>query len=292
MLEIKTNDVLINVFDDMTSIYKYIKETPRRKKARNESCENDYDFTKTHSFDEAVDLMRYGDDELYKHLLKEKKKIDIQKIIGNEIQKRKQHNDIIGFQPNVPAYLTNNPMTMININQNKTSQRILNILLNADVSAHVETDEVTQAGSVYLNAIDILEKLGYRCNLYLAYCVGNDANGQVPRLYMITKIKTDREPLNIKKTAFPIAHAGMFRRIGFRWIESCNCDLGENCDDITYRFNGYGHPNRKKDVMRNDLKKYLKKDFAIWSYQNVRSVSIKDALDELKSFGIELNLEF
>lgn len=291
MLEIKTNEILINVFDDMTSIYKYLKTTPRRKTAKKDSEQNGYSFTKTKSFNEAVDLMRYGDDELYKKILKDKKSLDIQRIIGNELKKAKQHNDVVGFQPNVPAYLTNNPMTMININQNKTSQRIINILLSADVSAYVDTDDVEKAGSVYLNAIDILERLGYRCNLYLGYCVNNRNHNNCNRMYMITKIKTDKEPLNIKKTAFPLAHASMFRRIGFGWIERCNCygDTDE-CDDITN--NGYGSPYRDTETITKELKKYLKKDFSIWSYQNADGVSIEGAIDSLKDCGIDLNLEF
>ena len=235
--------------------------------------------------------MRYGDEELYKRILKEKKNVDIQKIIGNAIQKKKQHNDIVGFQPNVPAYLTNNPLAMINMNQGKTSQRVLNILLNAGVSACVDRKDVEKAGSIYMNAIDILEKLGYRCNLYTADCTRNNVSGQCDRMYNITKLKTDKEPLNVKKMAFPMAHSGMLRRIGFRWIESCNCNNSNynSEDDITHF--GYGQPIQDNEKIIKDLKKLLKMDFIVLTYQNANKVTIEGALKQLKSYGIELDIE-
>lgn len=281
MLEIKKKNMLINVFDDISDLYDFIKNIPRRQKASKESVDNSNSFCGGVTYEQAVDIMRYGDENLFKKILDKKKKTDISQILGQSVKRRKQNNDIVGFTANVPAYLSGNPMAMINRNDLRESHKILNICLSADVSAFVRDNEVQEAGTVYLNIIDILEKLNYRCNLYVTYCV-NTGCGE--RIYFLVRVKTDREPLNIKKMAFPIAHVGMFRRIGFHWIESCNCDT-EPTDC------GYGRPIDDWSDNKKILDKELKKDFIVLNYQDSDGVSIEGALKCLKEQGLKLDIE-
>lgn len=281
MLEIKKRNLLINVFNDISDLHDFINNTPRRIGAQNESRENRNSFCGGISYDEAIDIMRYGDENLFKKILDKKKKADISKILGQSIKKRRQNNDIVGFTANVPAYLSGNPMSMINRNNPHETHKILNICLNADVSAFVSSDDVQRSGVVYINVIDILEKMNYRCNLYVTYSV-NTRGGE--RIYFLTRIKTDREPLNIKKMAFPIAHVGMFRRIGFKWIESCNCN-----SEPTH--NGYGSPISDWEETKRVLDKELKNNFVVLNYQDSKDVSIEGAIKCLKEQGLKLDID-
>lgn len=280
MLEIKKRDLLINVFDDISDLYNFIQNTPRRPRADDSSVTNDDWFSGGVTYNEAVEIMRYGDDKLFKKILDKKKKADITKIIGQSQKRRKQNNDMVGFTANVPAYLSGNPMAMINRNDLRETHKILDIYLNGGVSAGISSDKVQEVGTVYLNVIDILEKLGYRCNLY----IGDSSIHNDEKMFMLVKIKTDREPLNIKKMAFPIAHVGMFRRIGFRWIESCNCDT-----EPTHH--GYGQPLRDWLKAKKILDKELKKDFITLDYQSSSDVSIKEAVKCLEKQGLKLDIE-
>lgn len=290
MLEVKKNNILINVFDDNTSILKYIKNTPRREFAKDSSEEADDNFSGTSSFKEAVDLLKYGDETLLKRIKRKIKETNVDKLISNARGRKQNYPDIVGFQANVPAYLSGNPLNMINVERRKENNKILNIYLAQTVHAGISVEQVEQVGSVYVATLELLEKLGYRCNLYLGYCVENSCPSQCSRFYMLNRIKTDREPLNIKKMAFPLCHASMFRRIGFAWIERCNIGVAkEKSEDVTNRYYGKAYTNR--DMIAKELKGYLGTDFIIWTYQKDAKVSVENVLKNLEEIGIKIDFD-
>jgi hypothetical protein len=124
-----------------------------------------------------------------------------------------------------------------------------------------------------------LEKGGYRCNLY----IGDASQCSGEKTYCLTKIKTDREPFNIKKNIFTIMNPGFFRRILFKWCESCN-------SEVEFTQDGYGRPITSDETIKSDLDKTLKGNFMIWTFQkNSNEVTIEKVLEDLeKKYGIKL----
>lgn len=282
MYKFMNKQYMVNVFDNLDDLYKFCKNTPRRQSARNSSDDGDYNFSGTHNLQEAYDLLKHGDEELYKEIVAEKNKIDIQKILGNVINRNTLKNDVVGFAPDVPAFLKGIPYNMINTEPRKMSQKVLNIAVDICVSAFVNKSQMKQAGILYLSIIDILEKAGYRCNLYVldsSKCDGKE-------FYCATRIKTDREPLNIKKMAFCLAHSSFFRRILFKWEESC--DFSTLGIEPTNWGNGYGQPNENTKRIKSVLKKHIKSDFLLWKLQMDFKLDIKDIIKRLEDDGIKL----
>lgn len=279
MLEIKKKDLLINIFPNINELYKYCKNTPRRSTARKDSENTDNsEWYGTKNIEEAYNKFVYGDEELYKKIIEQSKKIKIDKILGNTYLKNRPFNDIVGFQADVPAYLKGIPQNMINTNPIRRSQKILNICLNFSVNGGVSASKRQEAGIVYANVIDILEKMGYRCNLYVVCCV--EYNGEYS--YCILRVKTDREPFNLKKLAFIFGNASYHRRIVFRWRESCNVD-----NDMTSG-GSYGHTLTDKDIVKSDLEKNLKTNLIVWNVQEHYTVNVENVLKNLKDSGISL----
>ena len=166
MFSYKKNNVLVNSFENISSLYKFINETPRRENARIESEENDEYFSGTSSLDEAYNLLLGGDEKLFEKF-KSLDKISIDKLLGNVINRPKEINDIVGFQANVPQYLLGIPTNMINQEPKRVSQKVLNIILNIAVSCGVDKDEIQKVGNLYIQVLDLLEKAEYRVNLYV-----------------------------------------------------------------------------------------------------------------------------
>ena len=126
--------------------------------------------------------------------------------------------------------------------------------------------------------IDLLEKVGYRCNLYAGVSNCKDSGD---RAYMLTKVKTDREPLNIKKICFTIANPSMLRRIDFKWLE-----VNDFEKDFTH--SGYGHYDEKEKI-KTILKDNLKENFIVLNYVNDQgSPEPEKILKILKEQGISL----
>lgn len=277
MVEINDKSHYLNLFDDISEVISYLSKEVKNKR-RHESNQEDFNFTKTHNYKEAEELFMYGDEELYNRLKNSEIGAEIDKMIGNEINKTRYENRVCGCIPNVPAYLIGNPINMINNERNKIDNKIVNIYLNISCSAFVSSDEIENMGIKYLKLIDFLEKKGYRCNLY----TGNVAEKCSKKHLFITKIKTDREPLNIKKMAFPIAHPSMLRRMYFRWCEVNNVDESE---ELTH--NGYGSSFSDNDYIKKILKKDTGKDFIIFSYQDSDD-SFEDVVNKLEKQGIKI----
>lgn len=285
MLEIRKDKekILINVFSNISEYYNFCKKTPRRFEADNASEDTGGDrdrWTGTKTLEEAYELLVNGDEKIFEEILSKKNKIDITKVLGNKIGKNRPFSDVIGFQADVPSYLKGIPTSMINQKPLKISQKILNIFIDGAVSAGVSPTKIREAGVIYASVIDILEKRGYRCNLYIIE--GSEYNGW--DYYAITRVKTDREPFNLKKLAFPIAHPAYFRRIGFKWIESCNIPV----EPTSF---GYGKPIDNKKRMKETLEKYLKMNVILWRKNENYNVTIENVLKNLKDSGINLEGE-
>ena len=281
MLSYSSNDLYINLFDNITDLTSYLS-TKKRKPGRDNASESkDTSFTHTKSYEEAFDLLKYGDDELYKRFKKNRDKINIEKLLGNAVRKQKYENRIYGCVPNVPAYLLGHPLNMINPEIGRISYKVINIYISVGVCWSINASDIERTGLVYLSVIDLLEKAGYRCNVYCgASSIGSKAE------YMYVRIKTDREPLNLKKLVFPLVHPSMLRRIWFRWAEVNDYDY-----DIT---GGYGRED-SKEAIRRKLKKVEKEDFIFWGYENVTEEKhelkdIKKIIEELKKIGIDLKI--
>lgn len=278
MLEINDKTNYINVFNNITEIVKYL--VPRQTKYGRENISlrnDDEDFYGTETFEEAIDLLKYGDEELYNQIKKEQAKIDINKIIGAYGQKLKYKNKNYGSIPNVPAYLRGDPINMINPEKKQPANRILNIFLNIRVCGGVDKDDIIRMGLKYLTILDILEKSGYRCNLYSG--CASEYNDKYS--YFMVRIKTDKEPLNLKKICFTIAHPSMQRRIKFRWME---------VNDFEQNFtHGYGHPDDIKHTQKI-LNEKLKDNFIVWTYEDgTSSKSEEKILEDLeKEYGIKI----
>ena len=275
MLEISKSDTYITLFDNITELANYISR-PRKPGRENSSERSGPAFSGTNSYEEAFNGLKYGDEKLYNEIKKEREKINIDKFLGNVANRTKYENRVYGCVPNVPAYLTKNPVNMINPEKNIISHKIVNIFLNVGVSGGVDKEDIIRNGITYLNVIDLLDKAGYRCNLYAGVSARDD-----DYFFMYVKVKTDREPLNIKKVAFPIVSPSMLRRIYFKWAEVFDYDK-----DITQW--GYGGVVGN-ETTKEYLKENIKEDFILWDYHDgSNSKSIEKILEDLKQQGITI----
>lgn len=278
MLEIKKNRVLINVFENINSYNKFLSDPKNVKPGRDNSSESgSKGFTGTSSYKEAEELLKYGDQDTFEYIKKQQREMNIEKLMGNVINKPKSFNNIVGYQANVPLFLNGVPKNMIDSEKRKTDFKILNIYLDVCASSWVSSNDIRKAGSVYATVIDILEKYGYRINLYAGDV--SECNGE--KVMSVCRIKTDREPLNLKKMSFPIANPSFLRRIGFKYMEVCNSD-----NDFTNYC--YGRPYTDEQAISMLFKDHLKIDMLVFSYQTGTKFTVKEILKKLEKRGIKV----
>ena len=209
----KVFDVKFNTIDEF---YNYITSTPLNKVfewSELSSVKNDEKFSKTKSFEEAVDLLTNGCDDISKKLTNQlNMKVNLQSGTKN-----KNVYDVQGFQCCVPLYLQGVPTNIIARKSIPVKQKVITIVKSINYLANVTADEIIEQSIKTLEIIKKIESQGIRCNLDIL--VGLRVTNQDNAVCLRVRVKKSTEKLNISKLAFTMVHPSMLRRLVFRFIE-------------------------------------------------------------------------
>lgn len=137
---------------------------------------------------------------------------------------KKVCNSVVGFAPNVPAYLCGAPACMISKKTTKTPRRVVSIVYNCAVPASVSASEIENAAATLFNVVAGLESSGVRVELWAcSFSMDEDLNIN-NTVSMAVRIKTASQPFNLLKMVFPMVHPSFNRRFKFALIERIGVD--------------------------------------------------------------------
>lgn len=245
-------------------------------KGRNDSSTDDnFSFTHTHNFDEAVDLMIKGDTKSQSKILKIKSKLDYE-MNSKQVSKVRSRADVAGYSPIVANAVMGLPKSMINSYRVPVKNKIVDIYINHSVGSFMSAETIAFRGAYILSYIDHLEQNGYRVNLFAgAFSYGLD-DDEYSGFYV--KIKNSSQPMNTLKAAFYVVHPSFLRRIYFRILEN-----EPRLKNKTYR--GYGQATNF-NIQRDLQIKMLGKDVIILdrSIDLDEDNSYEDNIKELEKF--------
>lgn len=236
-------------FNSISEMLSVICSRPNNDVMKNEhySQEKD-DFYGTKTWEDAVELYRYG----YTEVLEEIKK-GITAVTGTRapVQRNKIVNDVIGYAPHVPNAILGLPNSMIGMKKVPQKVKTISIVYKSTANCHEVTETFTKAGIALLSAINMLELSGIRVSLKVCFDCAVSGDEYT---FATVKLKDYREHLDIKKLCFPVAHVSMFRRFGFKWLETCK-DLKNN----GWR-GGYGRSLHEKSEVPEEMKAQIKEN--------------------------------
>lgn len=197
------------------------------------SSEGSEEFTGTSSYKEATDLLRDGYTEVVPKIIegmkKSEKNLPAELAISN---KCKPVNSVVGYIPNVPNAIQNLPESMIDIIRNPQKMRTLDIIYAIGFNCNTDKQLAIDSGIALMTAIKVLESK--RISVKLTLCFMASRSGDQVSFPTIL-LKGYGQRLDIQKLSFPMIHPSIFRRIGFKWLETTP-------QDINSGFNwGYGH---------------------------------------------------
>lgn len=215
-----------NEFNGISELAEYIKKAKVSTSFNKErlgserikgSGYDDEDYNDFYNFDEAFNALVYGTDKYYKKFNYNFKKVN------EYISKRNIHkgviykNDVIGFTPIVANYLKRIPINMINKDIKEKERKVATIIIEKAMTAGYKSKDMIKFSSIILGLVQVLEKKGIRCRIYIS-----SSFIETDEVYAFKlKIKDFTQPLNLYKIQFPIISTDMFRRIGFRLLETC-----------------------------------------------------------------------
>ena len=196
----------------------------------------DEDFTGTKSYEEAKELFRNG----YTEILPQIKKGVAAEMKRTESRPRRYiENNVVGYAPNVPNAIMGLPNSMILTRSVPQKIKAVSLVIGITENAGTEAEEFIKSGIAALGVVNSLELKGYRVNLKVAFYVAYKDND---RAFATVNVKDYREHLDLQKLCFPLAHPSMFRRLGFKWLETVsglkssgwNFGYGRQFDDLDF----------------------------------------------------------
>lgn len=231
-------------FKSIHEFYKYLYETPFNETFRwseHASVSGGYWFTKTRSFEDAVELIKNGWSDMSEKLTQK------MKVAAKPAPQMKPRNvlSVAGYQPVVVLYLAGVPTNMVDKQLVVVKSKVINVTKLIDYNCGVDAETIEKESIKAMQVVKKLEAQGYRVNLNVALGASADRNNVICKV----RIKNANEKMNVSKLAFPMVHPSMLRRLMFRYIEVC--------PDVTSGYKGgYGRPcsfDTMKKVFTEDI---------------------------------------
>lgn len=171
-------------------------------------------FTNTESWEEAEQLLKFGDKE---NLAKLQTKMIKQGLKGSgETKKVETYRSFAGYAPHVPSYVAGSPLNMLRKREVKTSNRkIVNIMYSPVAHGSIDADDLLEASLAVMNFVSSLEKKGYKVNLYTIITTRK----RYQTVAQIVKIKSSDDYTNLAKIVYPMVNPSFLRRHFFRFME-------------------------------------------------------------------------
>ena len=211
----------------------------------NSSEENDKSFTGTKNWDEAVQLFRTG----YTDVLPQIKSGIEKNVKATGVQNRRfVRTGVVGYAPHVPNAINGLPNSMIYTETQPQKIKAVTIYYAPTENCGTETTEFIKSGICALSAINILELSGVRVNLDVVMFNGTNFE-DTEGTFATVKVKDFRDQMDVQKLCFPVVHPSLFRRFGFKWLET---SPGIKEEGWAY---SYGHHSQKYNkIIRQNMR--------------------------------------
>tara|TARA_R110000824_G_scaffold101576_3_gene241260 strand:+ start:1565 stop:2374 length:810 start_codon:yes stop_codon:yes gene_type:complete len=145
-------------------------------------------------------------------------------------QKLGLRRNVVGFMPDVPAYLSGEPLNMLEARPIANPKKFIKVGFHPHQVSYVTTQQVLNRGRAVLAVLDALALEGFAIELWMVD-VNDSSDSQC-----VTKVKDSDTPWNADSAAFFLADASFARRLLFRFLEGHD-ELKDICN------NGYGRSN-------------------------------------------------
>lgn len=223
-------------------------------------------FTGTNSYEDAERKMMQGDSDLQKKIEEAgvaQTRVNVQK----RAQIRRVYSSVVGAVPNVPAYISGAPNSMINQRLVKTKKKVLNIGYSMTACGDVNKDDIIKASAKIVSAIFNIEASGVRVNLFTLFCAKKKSH----IIGLSLKVKDSSRKIDTLRMAYPLAHSSFLRRQCFRWEE-----VTENIPAI-FGGGSYGYVPKSSEQAEFFKRNGMKFD-KVLTFGDIKNMSVDDII--------------
>jgi hypothetical protein len=232
------------IYEKFSSIRRLLEDLDRRpnneimRKERESDKADPKDWYKTRNYAHAKKLIVEGYTEILKSLTSFIYKNT--KFFKQASNKSSIMEDVLGSAPIIPNYLKGLPNNMFYRKPNSRKIKTLEIIYNMGANCGHDGIEWVKAGAALLSVIKFLERKGITVKLE---CIFMSANRYDEYIIGSVPLKDYKDRLDLQKLCFPLANPSMFRRFGFKFLETC--------PEMTKNFSfGYGGPTDTEELIK------------------------------------------
>jgi len=141
-------------------------------------------------------------------------------------------------------------------------QKVVTIFVDMCVSGTLDKDRYQKVGGYIYQAIKAIEEHGTRVEIITGFAVSISQNRSAAEELIICPeitLKKASETLDAGRLSFALVHVGMFRRLCFKYIETCPCELLNGSRAGDYSPSGYGIVAMANEEIAAKFKKHMKK---------------------------------
>ena len=198
------------------------------------------DWAGTHTYEQAVNLSRYGWPEGRAKMFGE---LQNMKAIAKHGRLATWTHDVAGFLPDVPRAIVGMPDCMFNQGEDCHKVRpVLKIVANLGRHAGIESETINWHGAAILTWIDRLEACGYACEV-TAVMFSRDGSGNEAEI--LVDLKQAGEVLDLDRMAFCLVNPAFHRRFKFGVLE--------NIPELKTHRGGYGRSMELSEIDKREL---------------------------------------
>lgn len=246
-------------FETMDSFFKFITTAQNNKVFADchNSESNPERFAGTKNFAEAAELFRNGWDAGL-----EKIKAGKGGDFASPAPRALVRNYYVGACPNVPRALQGLPDAMRQVYRTPQKQKVMTVFVDMCVSGMMDKDRYQKVGGYIYQAIKAIEEQGTRVEIITGFADSISQNRSAAEELIICPeitLKKASETLDAGRLSFALVHVGMFRRLCFKYIETCPCELLNGSRAGDYSPSGYGVVAMANDKIAAKFNKYMKK---------------------------------
>lgn len=141
-------------------------------------------------------------------------------------------------------------------------QKVVTVFIDVCVSGMLDKDRYQKVGGYIYQAIKAIEEQGTRVEIITGFADSIRQNRRAAEELIICPeitLKKASETLDAGRLSFALVHVGMFRRLCFKYIETCPCELLNGSRAGDYSPSGYGVVAMANDKIAAKFKKHMKK---------------------------------
>lgn len=234
-------------FDNFNDVFEFraaLTSRPNNGKGDDASRNNDNDFAGM-SLTDAYETLTNGIPDVVTRLKREVTRF--QAKTASNLNQRRPINYYNGHSPNVPAAIIGLPKSMRKVTKTPSKVKTITLFYDVNVPWTVKSADLEKAGFSVFQLVYWLEKCGYRVRLTVCPCCTQSNGNHEVKVVCSVLLKDFRQPLDMLKLSFPLTSVSMWRRLGFRWIETV--------PNLTGNWSAYGNKIEGREPRMELLRK-------------------------------------